>query len=58
MCKMDNGTQPNKTSPGPAEADTRAARVFEMFGSDLPDLFFEGVFDRVRQQDIPREVTF
>jgi hypothetical protein len=30
--------------------------VFDMFGSELPDEYFEGVFDSVRQKDTGRDV--
>jgi hypothetical protein len=30
--------------------------VFDMFGSDLPDAYFEGVFDSIRQKDTGRDV--
>jgi hypothetical protein len=30
--------------------------VFDMFGSELPDAYFEGVFDSVRQKDTGRDV--
>ncbi len=35
-------------------AKPRAESVFDIFGSDLPDGYFEGVFDQGRQLDTPR----
>jgi hypothetical protein len=32
-----------------------AASVFEIFGSELPDSSFEGVFKRREQDDLPRD---
>jgi hypothetical protein len=41
-----------------AVAKPRADSVFEIFGSDLPDDCFEGVFEQVRRDDAPRDVEF
>jgi len=30
--------------------------IFDIFGADLPDAYFEGVFDQNRQGDTPRDV--
>lgn len=35
----------------------RAAAVYDIFGSDLPDSYFEGVFDQGRRDDLPRDVS-
>jgi hypothetical protein len=37
-------------------AKPRAASVFEIFGSDLPDAYFDGVFAQNRRLDPPRDV--
>ena len=37
-------------------AKPRADSVFDIFGSDLPDEYFEGVFNQIRQRDTPRDV--
>lgn len=37
-------------------AKSRAKSVFEIFGSDLPDGHFEGVFKKDRRRDLPRDV--
>ena len=37
-------------------AKPRAASAFEIFGSDLPDACFQGVFERDRRGDSPRDV--
>lgn len=34
----------------------RASAVFDIFGSDLPDSYFDGVFDHDRRGDTPRDV--
>jgi hypothetical protein len=34
----------------------RASAVFELFGSDLPDSYFEGVFEFDRRGDRPRDI--
>jgi hypothetical protein len=39
-----------------AIANPRAGGVFDIFGSDLPDDSFEGVFETTRQGDMPRDV--
>jgi hypothetical protein len=35
-------------------AKPRADSVFDIFGSDLPDAYFDGVFEQRRQRDTPR----
>jgi hypothetical protein len=37
-------------------AKPRAETVFDIFGSDLSDAYFEGVFDQPRQRDTAREI--
>jgi hypothetical protein len=37
-------------------AEPRTHSVFDIFGSDLPDAYFEGVFEHGRRKDAPREV--
>lgn len=37
-------------------AKPRVDTVFDIFGSDLPDAYFDGVFDQSRQRDAPRDV--
>jgi hypothetical protein len=37
-------------------AKPRVESVFGIFGSDLPDRYFDGVFDQCRQADPPRDV--
>ena len=37
-------------------AKPRADSVFDIFGSDLPDAYFDGVFEQNRQRDTPRDV--
>jgi hypothetical protein len=37
-------------------AKPRADSVFDIFGSDLPGEYFEGVFNQSRQRDTPRDV--
>jgi hypothetical protein len=39
-----------------AVAAPRKAAVFDIFGSDLPDSYFDGVFDHDRRRDSPRDV--
>ena len=34
----------------------RASSVFDIFGSDLPDAYFDGVFEHDRRGDVPRDV--
>jgi hypothetical protein len=34
----------------------RAAAVFDIFGSDLPDSYFDGVFEHDRHGDPPRDL--
>jgi hypothetical protein len=34
----------------------RASAVFDIFGSDLPDSYFEGVFEHERRGDSPRDI--
>jgi hypothetical protein len=36
--------------------EPRAAAVFDIFGSDLPDAYFDGVVAQNRQRDISRDV--
>ena len=36
-------------------AEPRASAVFDIFGSDLPDAYFDGVFDHDRRADPPRD---
>ena len=33
------------------------ANVLDMFGSDLPDVYFDGVFDHDRHEDVPRDIV-
>jgi hypothetical protein len=35
-------------------AAPRKSAVFDIFGSDLPDSYFDGVFENDRRSDIPR----
>lgn len=42
-------------STEPAAADRKALTLLEVFASDLPDEYFEGVFDHPRT-DMPRDV--
>ena len=37
-------------------AKPRADTVFDIFGSDLPDAYFDGVFEQSRQRDMPRAI--
>ena len=37
-------------------AKPRVDTVFDIFGSDLPDEYFDGVFEQGRQADMPRDV--
>lgn len=37
-------------------AKPRTASIFEIFGSDLPDACFQGVFEQGRRSDPPRDV--
>lgn len=37
-------------------AKPRVDTVFDIFGSDLPDAYFDGVLDQSRQRDAPRDV--
>jgi hypothetical protein len=37
-------------------AGPRAAAVFDIFGSDLPDACFDGVFEQGRRSGMPRDV--
>lgn len=37
-------------------AKPRAQSAFDIFGSDLPDAYFEGVFDDAGRCDLPRDV--
>jgi hypothetical protein len=37
-------------------AQSAGASVFDTFGSDLPDDYFEGVFDHPRRPDLARDV--
>jgi hypothetical protein len=37
-------------------AEPRAAAVFDIFGSDLSDACFDGVFDHDRRGDPPRDI--
>lgn len=37
-------------------ARPRLDTVFDIFGSDLPDAYFEGVFDQSRQADTLRDI--
>ncbi len=37
-------------------AKPRAASAFDIFGSDLPDAYFDGVFDETGRRDLPRDV--
>lgn len=37
-------------------AEPRASAVFDIFGSDLPDAVFDGVFDHDRHTDPPRDI--
>jgi hypothetical protein len=39
-------------------AGPRASAVFDIFGSDLPDSCFDGVFEHDRRGDPPRDVEF
>jgi hypothetical protein len=39
-----------------AVAGPRASAVFDIFGSDLPDAYFDGVFEEDRRSDMPRDV--
>jgi hypothetical protein len=39
-----------------AIAAPRASAVFDIFGSDLPDSYFDGVFEHDRRGDTPRDV--
>jgi hypothetical protein len=39
-----------------AVAKPRADSVFAIFGSDLPDEYFDGVFNQTRRRDTPRDV--
>jgi hypothetical protein len=41
-----------------AVAEPQMATVFEIFGSDLPEDYFDGVFEQVRRDDAPRDVEF
>jgi hypothetical protein len=34
----------------------RVDNVFDIFGSDLPDAYFDGVFDQRRKDDAPRDI--
>jgi hypothetical protein len=36
----------------------RVDTVFDIFGSDLPDAYFEDVFEQSRHGDTPRDVPF
>lgn len=36
-------------------AKPRASTVFDIFGSDLPDVYFEGLFEHGRRNDLPRD---
>ena len=40
-----------------AVTGTRTANVLDMFGSDLPDVYFDGVFDHDRHEDVPRDIV-
>jgi hypothetical protein len=37
-------------------APPRASAVFDIFGSDLPDSYFDGVFEKDRHRDQPRDL--
>ncbi len=37
-------------------AKPRVDSVFDIFGSDLPDAYFDGVFEQTRRGDLPRDV--
>lgn len=37
-------------------AGPRASSVFDIFGSELPDAYFDGVFEHDRRGDMPRDV--
>lgn len=37
-------------------AKPRTASALEIFGSDLPDACFEGVFEQARRNDMPRDI--
>jgi hypothetical protein len=37
-------------------AKPRLNTVFDIFGSDLPDAYFDGVFEQIRRGDLPRDV--
>jgi hypothetical protein len=39
-----------------AVAGPRASAVFDIFGSDLPDEYFDGVFEENRRDETPRDV--
>ena len=40
-----------------AIATPRASAIFDIFGSDLPDSYFDGVFEHDRRGDLPRDVA-
>ena len=37
-------------------AKPRLDTVFDIFGSDLPDAYFDGVFNQCRKGDKPRDI--
>jgi hypothetical protein len=39
-----------------AIAVPRTSAIFDIFGSDLPDSYFDGVFEHDRRGDMPRDV--
>jgi hypothetical protein len=57
MCETGGVTESNKPSAeyAGADTDTPIAQALDMFGSDLPDLFFDGIVDQVRRCYPPRE---
>ena len=59
VCERQGVTGSNKPSAKYAagDTDTAAAQAFDMFRSDLPDSFFDGIFEQIRRCDSPGEVT-
>jgi hypothetical protein len=53
ICETEDVTEskePSAEYPG-ADTDTPTAHAVDMFGSDLPDSFFYGIFDQVLRCD-------
>ena len=50
------GAQALRVQLRAAVAGPRTSAVFDIFGSDLPDAYFDGVFEEDRRGDTPRDV--